>query len=255
MKADLLVRGISQLVTPEGPGPKCGTAMRELKIVEGAALAVSDGQVLWAGPESAWSGQAVATVDVGHRAVVPGLVDPHTHAVWAGNRLADFDARISGVPYEKILAAGGGIWSTIRATSAATKDELLALAKPRIEALLASGATAIEIKSGYGFSSEKEIAMLEVIRCLSDTAPAHIVPTLLIHVPPKNASDRAAYVSDVCQELIPEVANRNLATAVDVFVEKEAWTAAEAETIFASARQHGLGIKLHTEQFNRVGGL
>jgi imidazolonepropionase len=94
-----------------------------------------------------------------------------------------------------------------------------------------------------------------VIRCLSDTAPARLVPTLLIHVPPKTASDRAAYVSDVCQTLIPEVARRNLAVAVDVFGEKEAWSAAEAETIFASARQHRLAIKLHTEQFNRVGGV
>jgi imidazolonepropionase len=255
MKADLLVRGISQLVTAEGPGPKHGSAMRDLKVVNGAALAVSNGSVSWVGSEADWSGQAVATVDVAHRAVVPGLVDPHTHAVWAGDRLVDFDARISGVPYEKILAAGGGIWSTIRATAAATEDELLRLAKPRIEALIRSGATVIEVKSGYGFTSDKELALLEAIRCLSDVTPARIVPTLLIHVPPKNASDRATYVSDVCQTLIPDVARRKLARAVDVFVEKEAWTAGEADTIFASARQNGLGIKLHTEQFNRVGGL
>ena len=216
---------------------------------------MSDGRVLWTGPAKAWSGEAAATVDVGHRAVVPGLIDPHTHAVWAGDRLADFDARISGVPYEKILAAGGGIWSTIRATAAASKDELLTLARPRIDALLHSGATVIEVKSGYGFTSDKELAMLEVIRCLSDTTPARIVPTLLIHVPPKTASDRAAYVSDICQTLIPEVARRKLAVAVDVFVEKEAWSAAEAERIFASARENALAVKLHTEQFNRVGGL
>lgn len=255
MKADLLLRGISQLVTAQGPGPKHGAAMRELKVVEDAALAVSDGNVLWAGPESTWSGESAAAVDVGHRAVVPGLVDPHTHAVWAGNRLADFDARISGVAYEKILAGGGGIWSTIRATAAATKDDLLALARPRVDALIRSGATVIEIKSGYGFASDKELAMLEVIRCLSDTAPVRIVPTLLIHVPPKNGSDRANYVSDVCQTLIPEVARQKLAEAVDVFVEKAAWSVAEAERILIAAQQHGLALKLHTEQFNRVGGL
>ncbi len=121
---------------------------------------------------------------------------------------------------------GGGIWSTIRATAAASKDELLSLARPRIEALVRSGATVIEVKSGYGFASDKELAMLEVIRCLSDTTPARLVPTLLIHVPPKEASDRAAYVSDICQTLIPEVARQKLAVAVDVFVEKEAWSAA-----------------------------
>ncbi|HVT96008.1 MAG TPA: imidazolonepropionase [Acidobacteriaceae bacterium] len=255
MKADLLVRGISQLVTPQGPGPKRGQAMRELKLLDDAALAMSDGKVLWVGPVESWSGEAAATVDLGHRAVMPGLVDPHTHAVWAGDRLRDFEARISGVPYEKILAAGGGIWSTIRATSGASKDEMLALAKPRIDALVHSGATVIEVKSGYGFTSDKEIAMLEAIQCLSEMTTALIVPTLLIHVPPPSAADRGAYLSDVCQTLIPEAARRKLASAVDVFIEKEAWSAAEAEKIFASARQHGLAIKLHTEQFHRVGGL
>lgn len=255
MKADLLIRGISQLVTARGAGPRHGAAMRDLAMMKDAALAVSDGRILWTGSENDWTGDTSERVDVGHCAVVPGLVDPHTHAVWAGDRLADFDARISGVPYETILAGGGGIWSTIRATAAASKDELLSLARPRIEALVRCGATVIEVKSGYGFASDKEIAMLEVIRRLSDTTPARLFPTLLIHVPPKAASDRAAYVSDVCQTLIPEVARQKLAVAVDVFVEKEAWSVEEAEPIFASARDHGLATKLHTEQFNRVGGL
>jgi len=255
MRADLLVRGIAQLVTAEGPGPKHGAAMRQLKVVEQAALAVADGTILWVGPEADWTGEAATTVDAQHRAVVPGLVDPHTHAVWAGDRLTDFEARISGVPYERILASGGGIWSTIRATAATSPDELLALAKPRIDSLLRSGATVIEVKSGYGFKAEDEIAMLQVIRGLASTTRAHIVPTLLIHVPPKNASERAAYVSEVCQTLIPEVARQKMAAAVDVFVEKEAWSAAEAETILTCAQQHRLAIKLHTEQFNRVGGL
>jgi imidazolonepropionase len=255
MKADLLVRGISQLVTAEGPGPKHGAAMRELRVVENAALAIAGGKILWAGAEAEWHGQDAATVDVENRAVLPGLVDPHTHAVWAGDRLADFDARISGVPYEKILASGGGIWSTIRATAAASHDELLALATPRIDALVRSGATVIEVKSGYGFAPEAEIAMLQVIRELAAVTCARIVPTLLIHVPPQGASDRAAYVSDVCRTLIPEVARQKLAEAADVFVEKESWSAQEAEKMLAAARQHRLAIKLHTEQFNRVGGL
>jgi imidazolonepropionase len=255
MKADLLIRGISQLVTAEGPGPKHGAAMRQLKVIEQAALAIADGTILWVGPEADWNGEAATTVDAQHRAVVPGLVDPHTHAVWAGDRLADFEARISGVPYERILASGGGIWSTIRATAASSPDELLALAKPRIDSLLRSGATVIEVKSGYGFEPEAEIAMLQVIRGLPSITRARIVPTLLIHVPPKNASERAAYVLDICQTLIPEVTRQKLAEAVDVFVEKEAWSAAEAEQILGCAQQHGLATKLHTEQFNRVGGL
>jgi imidazolonepropionase len=229
--------------------------MRRLKIVERAALAIADGLVLWVGPEADWVGEAAATIDVEHRAVVPGLIDPHTHAVWAGDRLADFEARVAGVPYERILAAGGGIRSTIRATAAASQEDLIALARPRIDSLLRSGATVIEVKSGYGFTPDAEIAMLAVIRALAEHTRARIIPTLLIHVPPADAAERAAYVSDVCQTLIPEVALRKLAHAVDVFVEKEAWSAEEAEHMLVCAQQHGLAIKLHTEQFQRVGGL
>jgi imidazolonepropionase len=255
MKADLLVRGISQLVTAEGPGPKRGPEMHGLRVREQAAIAIADGAVTWVGREADWEGGSAGTVDVNHRAVVPGLIDPHTHAVWAGNRLADFDARISGVSYEDILASGGGIWSTIRATAAASENELLALAKPRIDSLLRSGATTIEVKSGYGFSPAAEIAMLKVICALAASTPARIIPTLLIHVPPPQAADRAVYVVDVCETLIPRVAGEKLAHAVDVFVEKEAWSVFEAEQILNCARRHGLAMKLHTEQFHRTGGV
>ncbi len=184
MKADVLITGISQLVTAVGAGPKHGQSMRELRIVESAAMAISSGLVGWIGKASEWTGVAETIVDLGGRAVVPGLIDPHTHAVWAGDRLADFEARTSGSTYEEILAAGGGIRSTIRATAAASRDELVALAKPRIDSLIASGATTIEVKSGYGFTPEAELAMLEVIQFLSTISPARIMPTLLIHIPP-----------------------------------------------------------------------
>lgn len=253
MNADLLITGISQLATAIEPGPLRGAQMRRLHVTEDAAFAVSGDVFVWVGPRSEWSGSAARTVDLGGRAVVPGLVDPHTHAVWAGDRLADFDARTSGVTYEQILGAGGGIWSTIRATAACSEAQLVALAQPRIEALVASGASVIEIKSGYGFSPGAELAMLHAIQSIA--TPARIVPTLLIHVPPQEASARAAYVAEVCAQLIPAAASNKLARAVDVFIEKEAWSAAEAETILIAARRHGLGIKLHTEQFRRVGGL
>jgi imidazolonepropionase len=255
MKADVLITGISQLVTAEGPAPKHGPVMRELKIVERAAIAIYAGVIVWTGRESERVAEADAIVDVGGRAVVPGLIDPHTHAVWAGNRLADFEARTSGSTYEQILAAGGGIRSTIRATAAASQDDLVALAKPRIDSLIASGATTIEVKSGYGFTPEAELAMLEAIRALSASSPARIVPTLLIHIPPAVAAERSSYISRVCEELIPEVARRNLATAVDIFVEKEAWQVPEAEVLFHRAKQYGLAIKLHTDQFHSIGGL
>ena len=255
MKHDLLITGISQLATAEGSEPKRGREMRALKIVENAAVAVSSGQIAWTGKEKDWTGDAAARWDAARRAVVPGLVDPHTHAVWAGDRFDDFEARTSGQTYEAILAAGGGIWSSIRATAMASCEELVALAKPRVKALVASGATTIEIKSGYGFTPAAELAILEAIQSLTTTLPARVVPTLLIHVPPRDRLERPAYLGQVCEDLIPEVTRRNLATAVDVFVEREAWGVAEAELIFQAARQAGLAVKLHSDQFHSIGGV
>jgi imidazolonepropionase len=255
MKTDTLITGISQLVTASGSKPKRGRAMRDLQIVEWAAIAITSGRVVWTGRESEWTGETETTFDAGGRAVVPGLVDPHTHAVWAGDRLADFEARTSGSTYEEILAAGGGIRSTIRATAAASRDTLVALAKPRLDSLIASGATTIEVKSGYGFTPTAELTILEAIQTLSATSPVRIIPTLLIHIPPACDTERPGYISLVCEELIPEVASRKLATAVDIFVEKGAWHVAEAETLFHRAKQHGLAIKLHSDQFHCIGGL
>lgn len=255
IRADLLITDISQLVTAIGSGPKHGLAMRELRVIEDACLAIGKGKMIWAGPRTRSTGHAATIVSAGRRAVVPALIDPHTHAVWAGDRLTDFEARASGKTYEEILREGGGIWSSIRSTAAATTEELVSLARPRIEALLRSGAATIEIKSGYGFDLEAELRMLEAIKRLRETSAPRVVPTLLIHIPPAQATERAAYLLAVCKRLIPEVANRGLAFAVDVFVEKEAWSAEEARSIFSVAKASGLAIKLHAEQFHRVGGL
>jgi len=255
MSVDLLITGISQLATAEGAGAKRGRAMHDVKVVTAAAMGLVDGRVVWVGAQGDWVGVAAETVDVGGRAVVPGLVDPHTHAVWAGDRLGDFEARSGGATYEEILAAGGGIRSTVKATAAASREELVALAEPRIAALMRSGATTIEVKSGYGFEPATEIVMLEAIAELKVRSRARIVATLLIHLPPMEAAQRAKYVEQVCEELIPEVARRGLAETVDVFVEREAWRVDEAELMLASAKRHGLGIKLHSDQFHSVGGV
>jgi imidazolonepropionase len=255
MKADTLITGISQLVTATGPGPKRGRAMRDLRIVESAAIAISSGHIAWIGRASEWTGEADSAVDAGRRAVVPGLVDPHTHAVWAGDRLADFEARTSGSTYEEILAAGGGIRSTIRATAAASQDDLVALAKPRLDSLIASGATTIEVKSGYGFTPAAELAILAAIGSLSAISPAQIISTLLIHIPPAIAADRSRYMTQVCDELIPAVAAGRLASAVDIFIEKEAWQVAEAQQLFDRVKHHHLKLKLHSDQFHCIGGV
>lgn len=255
MKTDLLITGVSQLVTAEGAEAKRGRAMGALVMVKDAAMAVSDGRIAWVGKASDWAGQAAEIVDVGGAAVVPGLIDPHTHAVWAGDRLADFEARTSGATYEEILAAGGGIRSTVRATAAASVEELVRLARPRMDALMKSGATTIEVKSGYGFTPSAEIAMLEAIDALARSSRVRILATLLIHIPPVDGAERRGYVEHVCGELIPEAARRGLAVAVDVFVEREAWQVREAEEMFAAAKLHGLAVKLHSDQFHSIGGV
>ena len=255
MNADLLITGISQLVTARGRGPKHGAAMRELEVVHGTSIAITGGRIAWIGASSDWTGHASTAFDVEGRAVVPALVDPHTHAVWAGDRLADFDARTSGKRYEDILKANGGIRSSIRATAMATREELIRLAKPRINSLLRSGATTIEVKSGYGFTASAEIAMLEAIQAVRATTPARLLSTLLIHIPPSDALERAQYVANTCNDLIPEVVRRKLVSAIDVFVEQEAWHVEEAAQILECAKLHGMAIKLHTEQFQRIGGL
>lgn len=245
---DTLFTGISQLVTPP-PGPRRGAAMRELMVIQNAALLVRDGLIAWVGSENE-APTASAKHGLGGVAVVPGLVDPHTHAVWAGDRLGDFEARVAGVPYETILATGGGIRSSIAATAAATVEELVALARPRLEALHRSGATTVEVKSGYGLDFAAELRMLRAIRELGREFA--VIPTLLIHVPPTEG--REDYVRGVCETLIPEAAAEELATAVDVFCEAESFSVEETRKIFEAAQAHGLKVKLHADQFHAIGG-
>ncbi|MDQ1453185.1 MAG: imidazolonepropionase [Acidobacteriaceae bacterium] len=255
MNADLLITGIAQLATATDARPKFGAQMSEVSVIENAAMAIAGDRFVWTGLAADWQGMASRTIDLGGHAVVPGLVDPHTHAVWAGDRLHDFDARTSGVSYEHILASGGGIWSTIRATMAASDTELVSLAEHRIWALIRSGATLVEVKSGYGFTVAGELRMLEAIHVLASRLPIRIVPTLLVHIPPGDARERETYLDQVRSELIPEAARCRLAQAVDIFVEKEAWSAGDAESVLSCARDHNLRIKMHAEQFHSVGGL
>ncbi|GHF31456.1 imidazolonepropionase [Deinococcus metalli] len=246
---ETLFTNIGQLVSPK-PGVQRGAAMRDLTIIHDAAMLISDGVIRWVGPRPEAPG-VLQEHDLGGVAVVPGLVDPHTHAVWAGDRLADFEARVQGVPYEEILARGGGIRSSMQATGAASVDELVALARSRLEALRASGATTIEVKSGYGLDFDAERRMLLAIRDLQ--AEFSLVPTLLIHVPPTEG--RAEYVHAVCHDLIPTVASEGLASAVDVFCEREAFTVEESRAVLQAATAHGLGTKLHADQFHAIGGM
>ncbi len=254
MHAARLFVNIAQLVTPTRLGAHRGAEHQQVRLIPDAAIAVQDGRIVWVGARADWQGKADEVIDLGGRAVVPALTDPHTHAVWAGDRLDDFEARLQGATYEQILARGGGIYHTIRYTAQASVEELVALALPRLKHLIRSGATTIEIKSGYGLTPEAELKMLKAIQQLQARLhPITLKPTLLIHVFPRTG--RGEYLHTVCTQLIPEVAQHGLAEAVDVFVEREAFSVSETETILQSARQHGLAIKLHADQFHALGGV
>ncbi|HLV27086.1 MAG TPA: imidazolonepropionase [Gemmatimonadales bacterium] len=252
--ADLLITGMAQLATAPAPGPRAGSDQAQIVVIPDAAMALADGRIVWTGPRDEWRGSTRLEVSAGNRAVIPALVDPHTHAIWAGDRLADFEARARGEKYEEILARGGGIRSTVEATSGAAASLLVDSAAARVNALVASGAATIEVKSGYGFTPEAEIRSLEAIAALRTRTSAHIHATLLVHVPPNEGSQRSEYVRTMAEEVVPEVARRQLATAVDVFVEREAFSVAEAELILRAALASGLEVTLHADQFHAIGG-
>ncbi len=194
--------------------------------------------------------------DAGGRWITPGLVDCHTHLVFGGDRADEFERRLGGATYEEIARAGGGIRSTVRATRAASEDALVAAALPRLDRLLAEGATTIEIKSGYGLTVEDELKQLRAARRLAQLRRVDVKTTLLgAHaLPPEFEGRQADYVKLVAEELVPHAASEGLADAVDAFCEKIAFTPAEAAAVFDSAKRHGLPVKLHADQLSDLGG-
>jgi imidazolonepropionase len=246
---------IGQLVTLAGPPrPRIGAELRDLGIISDAAMLIEDGRIAAAAPYSellsAIPPHAVV-IDAGGKCVTPGFVDAHTHLVFAGNRAAEFEQRIAGATYQQIAAAGGGILRTVAATRAASVDELLAATRQHRDWVLRSGTTTIEAKSGYGLDRATEIRMLQVIARVDAEGPARLVPTLLAAhtIPPEFAERRADYVSWVADELIPEIAKARLARYCDAFCDDHAFTVAETRRVLKSARQHGLRLRIHAEQF------
>ena len=252
----LAIVNIGQLVTLAGPArPRVGAELSELGIISDAALLIEDGCVAAAGPyheiKSKGLLDGVAVVDAQGRCVTPGFVDAHTHMVFAGNRAAEFEQRIAGASYQQIAAAGGGIANTVRATRAATEEELLAESRRHRDWMLRSGTTTAEAKSGYGLERETELRMLRAMARLNAEGPMRIVPTLLAAhtVPPEFAARRDEYVRWVAEELIPEVAELKLAKYCDVFCDDHAFTVEEARMVLMAAVRHGLGLRVHAEQF------
>ncbi len=232
-------------MAPDRPG---------LGIVAHGMVAERAGRIVYAG--EAQDIDAGEQINCGGRWITPGLIDCHTHLLFGGSRAQEFEARLNGASYEQIAQAGGGIAATMWATRAASEAELLACAETRLDALLAEGVTTVEIKSGYGLSQEAELKTLRAIRALGEKAEADVVATFLgAHaLPPEFSNNRAAYIDLLCDVLIPEIAARKLADAVDGFCEGIGFSAEEIARVFTAARAHGLPVKLHADQLSNLHG-
>ncbi len=226
-------------------------------LIADGLIAAKDGRIVYAGERAlAPPLDAPDIMDCGGRLMTPGLIDCHTHLVHAGNRAGEFERRIAGTSYEEIARAGGGIMSTVNATRQASEDDLLAQSLPRLDALLAEGVTTIEIKSGYGLTLDDELKLLRAIARLGRERPVRVRPTFLgAHtVPAEWKHDRATYLRQITDEMIPAVAREKLAVAVDAFCEGIGFTPEETRAVFEAARAHGLGVKLHAEQLSDLNG-
>ncbi|WP_343547703.1 imidazolonepropionase [Ralstonia sp.] len=226
--------------------------------IRDGAIAVKDGRIAWLGYRADVPVNARATRehDGGGAWLTPGLIDCHTHLVYAGNRSNEFEARLNGVPYEEIARAGGGILSTVRATRAASEDVLAEASLPRLNALRAEGVTTVEIKSGYGLNLEIERRMLRVARRFGQSLPVRVRTTFLgAHaVPPEFAGRADDYIDHLCADVLPALAAEGLVDAVDAFCETIGFTPAQTARMFDAAQRHGLPVKLHAEQLSDQGG-
>ena len=226
-------------------------------VIEAGVVAEADGTILYAGPAAdAPSFEARETTRCDGAWITPGLIDPHTHLIHGGDRALEFEQRLAGASYEAIARAGGGILSTMRATRAASEAELVAAVLPRLDALIAEGATTIEVKSGYGLSTEHERKSLRIARALAEHRQVRIRTTLLAAhaLPPEFAGDADGYIDLVCREIIPAAAAEGLADAVDAFCETIAFTPAQVRRVFEAATARGLPVKLHAEQLSNQHG-
>ena len=267
MKADLVISNIGQLVTCASGGvPKRAAAMRDIGLITDGSVAVVDGQIAAVGTTRDISDEWTADniIDAGGKVVCPGFVDSHTHIVFAGDRLDEFELKIKGADYLEILAAGGGILSTVEKTRAASTDELVSLGLARLDKMLAFGTTTAEVKTGYGLNTETEMTMLRVIEALDNAHPIDIVPTFLAAhaVPPEYKDKGDEYVTLVCDQMLPRAwqwyeasrFNGRIPFFVDVFCEKNAFDVEQTQTILDTAKQIGFAVKAHVDEFSNLGG-
>jgi imidazolonepropionase len=255
--SSLAVLHASQLVTLSGPKrPRVGTEMSELAIIRDGGMLIRDGEIERVGPSDEIEKNAgdAEIVDASGRVVMPGFVDAHTHLVFAGNRLDDFERRALGETYEQIAKAGGGIWSTVGKTRAASELDLLAQAKEHANWLLRCGTTTVEAKSGYGLTVEDELKILRVMRELKEEVRLEIVPTFLgAHAVPRELSPDK-YLDIVVTEMLPRITAEKLAEFCDVFCERGYFDIDQSRKILSAAKNAGLSLRGHVDQLTNSGG-
>ncbi|MEM7801171.1 MAG: imidazolonepropionase [Chloroflexota bacterium] len=266
---DLILKNISQIATCAGSDhPLRGAEMGDIGLLVDGAIAISNGQIAAIDTEEDLFKQYAAddTLDCGGQAVVPGFVDPHTHTVFGGDRVHEFEMRIQGASYMEIMAAGGGIVSTMRHTREASEAELVAAAKARLDEMLTLGTTTVEIKTGYGLDTATELKMLRVIEQLDQMHTCTLVPTFLgAHtLPPEYKDDPEGYVSLVIDEMLPAVSfwydqshfkRDGIPLFIDVFTEDHAFDVDQSKRILAAGQAAGMRAKIHVDQFNAFGGI
>jgi imidazolonepropionase len=254
---DLIIKNAGELLT-------LSSSFKEesgLGMIQKGAVAIKKGRVFWIGKTEEMSGKLFLNrdgreIDATGKVVMPGLIDAHTHLVFAGSRENEFEQRIRGLSYQEIAGRGGGILSTVEATRNSSFDELLSLGKKRLDRMLSKGVTTVEAKSGYGLSLPDEMKILKVMKALQETHPMDIVPTFLgAHTLPKEfREDRAHYMALLTEEMIPKVAQEGLAEFCDVFCEEKAFTVKESKRILETGKRYGLKPKIHADQLSSGGG-
>ncbi|KTG07709.1 imidazolonepropionase [Haloprofundus marisrubri] len=248
---DFVVYNASQVATP--------TDESELETVRDGAVAVDDGVVVAVGSTDEVvrdypPANATAAIDAAGKTVLPGFVDPHTHALFAGDRADEFTAKLRGATYQEILAEGGGILRTVRAVREATREQLVENLLEQLDVMLAHGTTTVEVKSGYGLDVETEVKMLEAIAEADDHHPIDVVSTFMgAHAVPKD-TDADSYVDHVVEEQLPAVAERGLAEFCDVFCEAGVFSVEQSRRVLEAGQEHGLKPKIHADEFERLGG-
>ena len=255
IEADLALTGISELVTPLGRGPRVGRELGQLHVVEDAAVAARDGQIVFAGSARDYREAVELTaggqqLDAAGGTVLPGFVDAHTHLPFAGWREREFDERLRGATYSEIAERGGGILATVERTRAVDPAQLATDVRRRLDGMLRLGTTTAEAKSGYGLTLEQELKQLQSIAAAGRDHAVELVPTFLgAHTVPREFRDnRQGYLDLLIDEMLPAVAADGLAEYADAFVDANAFTLTEARRVLVAAKERGLGVRLHADQ-------